>query len=103
MAFSAMIDALFNDPLIAQDATYTPGGGGGGQAVRVILRQPDLAVSAFGTSVVVESTIIEVRVSDVAAPAAGAQFDIGGAIHVVSASPKRDSTRLVWVCEARPQ
>lgn len=103
MAFSAMIDALFNDPLIAQDATYTPGGGGGGQAVRVILRQPDMAVSAFGTSVVVESTMVEVRVSQVAAPEVGGQFDIGGAVYVVSAAPKRDNTRLVWVCEARPQ
>jgi hypothetical protein len=101
--FTAAIDALFADPNLGLDAIYRVGGTDPGVPVRVIVRRPD-RVGDFGeTRIVAETLLIDVRVSDVAAPADGDIFDIGGEAFAVQGEPIRDAERLVWTIEARPQ
>jgi hypothetical protein len=100
--FTAAIDVLFADPNLGLDAVYRVGGADPGVTVRAILRRPD-RVGDFGeTRIVAETLVIDVRVSDVAAPADGDAFDIGGETFVVQGEPIRDAERLVWTIEARP-
>jgi hypothetical protein len=102
-AFADAIDALFADPNIAADAVYQAGGGDPGMPVRVIVRQPD-RIGDFGeTRIAAATLVIDVRVSEVAAPAEGGMIEMNGTIYVIQGEPIRDAERLVWTLEARPQ
>lgn len=94
-AFSAMIDTLFTDANIAQDAVYSSTGA----TVRVIVKAPDRRADVFDAGVVDETAVLEVRVSEVPAPAAGQTFTLGGVIYIVQGRPRRDSLGLVWTVE----
>lgn len=100
MAFSAMFDALFADPNMAQDAIYTPSGGDP-VSVRVLLRQPDVAADPFGSSTLSASTLVEARVSDIPDPASGDTITVAGTAYTIQGAPRRDETRSVWSMEAR--
>ena len=101
-AFAAAIDALFADPNLAVDAVYRAGGGDLGIPVRAILRRPD-RVGEFGeTRIVAETTIFDVRVSDIAAPAEGDTIEADCTVYIIQGEPIRDAERLVWTIEARP-
>ena len=100
--FSAAIDALFADPNLALHATYRAGGADPGVPVRVIVRRPD-RVGEFGeTRIVAETTVFDVRVSEIAAPAAGDTIEADGTVYTIQGEPTRDAERLVWMIEARP-
>ena len=101
MAFSAMIDALFRDPNIAQDAVYTPQAGAP-VSIRVVHRAPDITVDGFGQPLRRETGLFDIRVSDVAAPKAGDSIETAGRIFTVQGAPALDDLRLVWAVEARP-
>jgi len=101
MAFSAMFDALFADPNVAQDATYTPVAGAA-VMVRVIISQPDVMAQPFGVSVVSESTTLKVRVSDIANPVAGDLITISDVAYKIKGKPQRDSKRHIWLLETVP-
>ena len=99
-AVSAAVDAIFADRNMAADAVWLPAAGGAGIACRVIVNAPD-ADMAFGASrVTVETVRLDVRVSEVAAPARDDTVTIGGDTWQVSAQPRRDRERLVWQAEA---
>ena len=101
-AFAAAIDLLFADPNLGIDAVYRAGGADPGFPVRVILRRPD-RISEFGeTRIVAGTVVIDVRVSDVAAPPEGDTIEVDGAVYVFQGEPIRDVERLVWTIEARP-
>ncbi len=107
-AFAAATDALFADPNIAREAIWRAGGVDPGILVRVITRRPD-EVAGFGDSRAILSTLlIDVRRSDVTAPASGDTVEIPGPdpgtseIFQIIATPTLDSLRLVWACEAAP-
>ncbi len=102
-AFATAIDALFADPNLGLDAVYRAGGTDPGVPVRVILRRPD-RIGTFGeTRLATETLVIDVRVSDIAAPADGDTIELDGAVYVIQGEPIRDAERLVWTIEARPQ
>ena len=95
-AFAAAIDVLFADPNLAIDAVYRAGGADPGVPVRVILRRPD-RIGEFGeTRIVAETVVIDVRVSDVAAPAEGDTIEAGrhGLRHPGRADPRCRAARL---------
>jgi hypothetical protein len=101
-AFTAAIDAIFADPNMAADALYKAGGLGAGVSVRVILTRPDLQ-STFGDARVTDdTTMLDVRVSEVANPVAGDTMTIGTEVLVIQGQPLRDRERLAWKCEAVP-
>ncbi|WP_337996222.1 head-tail joining protein [Oleispirillum naphthae] len=97
--FSVSVDLMFAGPM-AVDATYTPANGDP-LPVRVILSQPDVMTPVYDVPVVSASTALQVRVSEVAALARGDTFTLAdGGVLTVSAKPKRDATRLIWVASA---
>jgi hypothetical protein len=101
-AFATAIDALFADPNLARDALWRAGGADPSLPVRVILRQPDRSSDFGETRIVAETTMFDVRVSDIAVPAAGDTIEVDDTVYVIQGEPARDVERLVWTIEARP-
>ena len=78
------------------------GGVGAGTVVRIISKRPD-QVANFGDSrVMLPTMLIDVRRSQIAAPASGDTVEIDAETFEVIATPVIDSLRLVWTCEAAP-
>ncbi|QLH37852.1 MAG: hypothetical protein HWD60_01020 [Defluviicoccus sp.] len=101
-AFAAAIDVLFSDPNLGLDAVYRIGGADPGVLVRVIIRQPDRVGEYGDTRLLAETTVFDVRVSEVAAPVEGDSIEVSGTVYVIQGEPIRDAERLVWTIEARP-
>jgi hypothetical protein len=101
-AFAAATDVLFADPHLARDAVYRPGGAGEGIPVRVMRRQPD-RIEGFGeTRLASSTTMLDVRASEVAEPAAGDTLEVEGRTVVVQGTPLLDAEGLVWGLDTRP-
>lgn len=100
-AFARAGDRLFAHRDLARDAIFRAAGVGAAVPCRVILRQPD-EMTGFGeTQIVRGSTLVDVRVAEVAAPRAGDSFTVGEAVYEVLGAPRRDADRLVWTCGCR--
>jgi hypothetical protein len=100
-AFAAATDVLFADPHLARDAVYRPAGEGDGILVRVMLRRPDRIESFGETRLLTDTTLIDVRTTEVPMLSAGDTFDIDGDSYLVQGEPVRDSERLVWTVDLR--
>ena len=99
--FSQAVDDLFADPNLARDAIWRPSVGNP-ISIRVMLRRPD-EVASFGESrFATDTTVLDIRVTQVAEPRPGDQVEIDGELFVVQGEPRRDSVRLVWRIEAVP-
>ena len=86
----------------ALSATYRAGGAGGSTRITVLPSRPDRGVSLFGQEVVSATGGFLIRVSDVAAPAAGDTIEVGGTTYyTVQGEPLRHETRALWTVEAR--
>jgi hypothetical protein len=102
-ALAIAIDVLFADPNLGVDAIYRPGGADPGTIVKAIVRQPD-RIGTFGeTRIASETTIFDIRTSEVAAPAEGDTIEMSGTVYVIQGEPIRDAERLIWTLEVRPQ
>jgi hypothetical protein len=101
-AFAAANDVLFADPHLARDAVYRPAGAGDGIPVRVMLRRPDRIESFGETRLASSTTTLDVRVSDIAEPAAGDTLEVDGRTVVVQGTPLLDAEGLVWALDTRP-
>ena len=85
----------------ALSATYRAGGAGGGTVIPVLPSRPDRGVSLFGQETVSATGGFLIRVSDVAAPAAGDTIEVDGKTYTVQGEPLRDKPRALWTVEAR--
>ena len=101
-AFAAATDVLFADPHLARDAVYRPAGAGDGISVRVMLRQPDRIESCGEARLASSTTLLDVRVSEIAEPAAGDTLELDGRTVVVQGTPILDAEGLVYTVETRP-
>jgi hypothetical protein len=99
-AFAAAIDDLFADPNIARDAIWRAGGAGAGISVKVVTRRPDQVIGFGDSRAVLPTMLIDVRRSEVSAPATGDTVEIESEMFDVISTPTIDSLRLVWTCEA---
>jgi hypothetical protein len=99
-AFAAAIDAIFRDTHVAEDALWRAGGAGGGAAVCIVRKSPDEIVGFGSSRAVLPMVLIDVRVSEVALPAAGDTVEIDGDLFDIIGTPTRDGLGLVWTCEA---
>jgi len=100
-AFAAALDALFADINMAVDATWYPVGGAP-QPIRVIRKAPD-EVTAFGSAQILsETTLVDVRTSEMANPKPGDGISIGAENFTIQGAPKRDRERLLWTLELVP-
>lgn len=100
-AFTAALSALFSDPNMSLSALYRVGGEGDGAAVRVIRSAPDEVMNFGSTRILVDTVILQVRISEAPELAEGDTIEIAGEVFEVRAEPKRDADRLVWTAEAR--
>jgi hypothetical protein len=96
------VDAVFD--LHGKAATYTAPGGGAAIGCKVMWSSADRVLAGLGTGngrPVIQGNVIEVRKSEVAAPARGGVIAIeGGGSHRVLDDPHTaddDSERLVWL------
>ena len=95
-AFAAAINVLFADANLGADASYDPVAGSA-FPVRVVknARRAEQSFSPYATAAVATAYQFDVRVSDVAQPAAGDTLTVGGAAFVVR-SFELDGEKLVW-------
>lgn len=99
-AFASVIDALFADPNIGEDALWKTGGVGAGVAVRIIRKSPD-RMAEFGDSRAVLPTVgIDIRRSQAATITEGDLILIGTETYRIIGEPMGDALGLVSACEA---
>jgi hypothetical protein len=100
-AVAVALDALFADGNIARGAVYIADGGAP-VLVRVVARRAD-AISDFGDARLwSETTLIDLRVAEVASPRPGDRIEIDGDAFLIQGEPVRDRERLVWTVDLRP-
>jgi len=97
--FSRAVDACFEH--LGVDAAYIPDGGAP-LDIRAIAKRADEIVGFGDTRVHAETTMFDVRVSDVAAPRPGDRLTVDGSEYVVQGEPVRDPERLIWTLETYP-
>jgi hypothetical protein len=90
--FSSMIEACFGR--LGADATYTPQGGSGA-TVKIIFTQPTEVAGLFDAGLAAPAHVADVRVAEVATPAAGDQLTVGSDTYLIRQA-HQDSERLVW-------
>lgn len=97
----AVLDSLFGDPTIARDALYAPTGGEA-VSVRVVVRRPDEIVGFAETRIHTETTVFDVRTSEVTDPRPGDRLTLDGVDYVIQGEPeRRDPDRLIWTLDVR--
>ncbi len=100
-AFDLATDALFNDPNLAADGLLRFGGTGPARSIRVIRAMPDRFANFGDGRFVVDTILLNIRLSDAAELSAEDTVEIAGQLFEVSGTPTRDTNRLVWLAEAR--
>lgn len=102
-AFSFMIDDLFENPDLAEDAVYIASGTETSRSLRVIVLRED-KIGDFGeTKGRAQTILFEVRRSDVAAPVKGDKIVHGERNYVVQAPPKEEAGGELWVLNVREE
>ena len=87
---------------LARVAVYRAGGADPGVPVRAILHRPDRIGEFAETRILTETTMFDIRASEIAAPAEGDTIVVDGSTYVIQGEPIRDAERLIWTIEARP-
>ncbi len=101
IAFDLATNTLFADQNLAVDALLRLGGTGPALPIRVIRAMPDQFASFGEGRFVVDTVLLNIRLSDSAELSAGDTVEIAGQLHEISGAPTRDTGRLVWLAEAR--
>jgi hypothetical protein len=101
-AFAGLVDRLFADPNVGQDATWEPADGEP-VSVRVVARRADAVTEFGGARLWSETTRLDLRVAEAANPRPGDRIIIAGEAFVVQGEPVRDRERLVWSIDVRPE
>jgi len=99
--FAAAMDAIFADANMAVEATWTPQGGVP-LPVRVIRKAPDELTSFGAARIMSDTTIIDVRVSEMPSVKPDDTIIIGADTFTIQGEPKRDRERLIWTLDLRP-
>lgn len=100
-AFEDAAETLFGNDDMALTAQYQVGGIGAGVTIRAIRRRGD-ATLGFGLARTAAAAVVLVlRVTEVAAPAAGDAVTIGAVRYEIMGSPVRDVGQLFWTCEVK--
>jgi hypothetical protein len=95
-----VLDITFDE--FGVNAVYSSSGGQSIN-VRVIAKQPDEIIGFGDTRVYTETSMFEVRVSELAQPRPDDLLTINGDDYVIQGEPeRRDPQRLVWTLDTRP-
>jgi hypothetical protein len=103
--FALAVDAMFDDPNMADDAIWRAGGAGVGLPVRIRYRSPEGIVGLQGNQFDLSAMLLDIRLSEVAEPAEGDVVEVlddEGAIREtikVIGLAGIDARKLVRTCE----
>ncbi|MEG3639285.1 head-tail joining protein [Magnetococcus sp. PR-3] len=97
--FSMAVDATFQS--FGIPVTYRPSGGDP-VLVSVISKRPDEVVSFGETRIHAETSLFEVRTSEVANPQPDDQVEVNGVTYIVQGEPMAGRDRLVWTLDCYP-
>ena len=98
----AAMDRIFTHSSMAASALWISASTSEERPIRIIRRAPD-RVTDFGAGrFVSDTTVVDVRVSDLPAPRPGDVIVIGAEGHVIQGEPLRDRERLIWTLDLRP-
>jgi len=101
-AFDIAFARLFTDTNLTLPATYEAQGRDP-IPVRVIARRPDEIIGFGETRIHSETTLLDVRTSDILDPRPGDHLTVNGVAYVIQGEPeRRDPDRLVWTLDVRP-
>ena len=100
-AFDLATDSLFADQNLAVDAHLRVGGSGLALAIRVIRVMPDRFANFGEGRFVVDTVLLNIRLANAPALAAGDTVEIAGQVHEIQGTPTRDTNRVIWLAEAR--
>jgi len=100
-AFSAAMDAIFADANMAVDAVWEATGGAP-LPVRVIRKAPDELTTFGAARILSDTTLIDVRVSEMPTPKPGDTIIIGPDTFTIQGEPTRDAERLIWTIDVHP-
>ncbi|WP_374396235.1 hypothetical protein [Tabrizicola sp.] len=100
--FEAALGRIFGNPSMAVAAVWISATTSEERPIRVIRRAPD-RITEFGAGrYVSDSTMVDVRLSDLPEPRPGDLLVIGADSFVLQGEPVRDRERLVWTLDLRP-
>ena len=101
-AFAAATDRIYANPSMAAAAVWISAITSEERPIRVIRRAPD-RITEFGAGrFVSDTTMIDVRVSDLPNPRPGDLVVIGADSFTIQGEPTRDRERLIWTLVLRP-
>src|SRR3989338_8525131 len=100
--FAAAMDRIYANPSMAVAADWISATTSEECTIRVIRRAPD-RITEFGAGrFVSDSTMVDVRVSDLPDPRPGGLSVTGAHISPMRGEPVRDRERLIWSLDLRP-
>lgn len=98
----AAIDRIFTHASMAAPALWISATTSEERPIRIVRRAPD-RVTDFGAGrFVSDTTIVDVRVSDLPDPRPGDLIVIGADSFILQGEPVRDRERLIWSLDLRP-
>ena len=99
--FAAAMDRIYANPSMAA-AVWFSSTTSEERPIRVIARAPD-RITDFGAGrFVSNTTVVDVRVSDLPDPRSGDLIVIGTDSFTIQGEPIRDRERLIWTLDLRP-
>lgn len=102
MSLAAALDTLFADPVIAQPGTYTPAGGGGPAAVRVILNRGEERydfnprIGMISNRVMGELLAADLAAAGIGQPQENDLLETGGKTYRVTSRILLPPEALIW-------
>lgn len=100
--FAAAMDRIFTHASMAAPALWISATTSEERIIRIIARAPDCITDFGASSIVRDTTVVDVRVADLPAPRPGDVIVIGADSHVIQGEPVRDRERLIWTLDLRP-
>ena len=100
--FAAALDRIYANPSMAAAAVWISATTSEERPIRVIRRAPD-RITDFGAGrFVSDTTMVDIRVSDLPDPRPGDPIVIGTDSFTIQGEPLRDRERLIWALDLRP-
>jgi hypothetical protein len=100
--FATAIDRIFANPSMAAAAVWISATTSEERPIRVIRRAPD-RITEFGAGrFVSDTTMVDVRLSDLPDPRPGDLIVIGVDSFTIQGEPIRGRDRLIWALDLRP-
>jgi hypothetical protein len=100
--FATAMDRIYANPSMAVAALWISAATSEETPIRVMRRAPD-RITEFGAArFVSDSTMVDVRVSELPDPRPGDLIVIGTDSFTIQGEPMRDRERLIWALDLRP-